>query len=255
MTVEVSRGRTADSVLLGWGDFLFRWRSYLPLLLVPLVVAAVERFQHPIRSHIGDLAWEALCVAVALAGVAMRAVTVGFAAPGTSGRNTRQQKARTLNTTGPYSIVRHPLYVANAVIVLGLALFPHTWLAPPAVAVLTLAYYACIARREEAFLHERFGAEFDAWAARVPAVVPAPRRWRRPDRRFDWRVVARREFYALGLVLVVPLLLDVVEDRHETGGLQLDPVWTAVAGVGAGLFGALRLAKKRAAARRGTVAI
>jgi protein-S-isoprenylcysteine O-methyltransferase Ste14 len=236
----------ADAALLAWGDFLFRWRSYLPLALVPLVVAAVARFQHPIRTHLGDLAWEALCVLVALAGVAIRVVVVGFAAPGTSGRNTRHQKARALNTTGAYSVVRHPLYVGNTVIVLGLALFPHTWLAPPAVAVLALAYYACIGRREEAFLRERFGQAFETWAARVPAIVPSPARWIRPDRPFDWRLVLRREFYAAALVLVVPMLLDVVEDFHEEGVLRLDPVWTAAAALGAGLFVGLRSAKKRA---------
>src|SRR6185503_9760526 len=131
------------------GDFLFRWRSYLPLVLLPVVALAVTWSQFPLRTRFGDLAWELGSVAVALCGLAVRVVAVGFAAPGTSGRNTREQKARSLNTTGLYSVVRHPLYVGNGIIAVGLALFPHSWFAPPAVGLLTIAYYACIALREE----------------------------------------------------------------------------------------------------------
>ena len=227
------------------GDFLFRRRSYLPLALLPLIVVAVTWFQHPMRTRLGDLLWEIVCVLVALSGLAIRVVTVGFAAPGTSGRNTREQKARSLNTTGAYSLVRHPLYLANGVIALGLALFPHTWMAPPVVALLTFAYYACIVQREETFLRERFGRAFETWAARVPALVPSRRTWVPPDRAFDWRVVLSREFYALSLILVLPLGLDLVEDLLETGEVDVDALWSVVAIVGLALFVGLRFVKKR----------
>lgn len=232
-------------LVLRSGDFLFRWRSSLPLLLVPLVLAGIARFQYPFGSHAADLIWEVGCVVLALCGLAIRVATVGVAAPGTSGRNTRAQKAQSLNTTGPYSIVRHPLYLGNFVIVLGLSLFPHAWVVPPLVAVLAAVYYACIARREEHYLHDRFGAAFTTWAARVPAVVPAPWRWAPPARVFDWRVVIRREFYGLTVVLVTPLGLDILEDLHETGTFDLDLLWTASAVLGAAGFVMLRFLKKR----------
>ncbi|MDP2626109.1 MAG: isoprenylcysteine carboxylmethyltransferase family protein [Candidatus Rokubacteria bacterium] len=226
-------------------DFLFRWRSYLPLALIPVVAGALMTTQHPLKSWLGDLAWEVGCVLFALAGWGIRAYTVGVAAPGTSGRNTRRQKAATLNTTGPYSVVRHPLYVANGIIALGLALFPHTWLAPVIVAVATIAYYACIGWREEAFLKERFGEAYEAWAARVPAALPAPSRYVPAARPFDWVVVARREFYALALILIAPLFLDAAEDLYETGRVTVDAVWVISAIVGAAAFLVLRYLKKR----------
>lgn len=226
------------------GDFCFRWRSYLPLSLAPLVLVAIARFQYPFGTHAADLAWEAGCVALALAGLALRVWTVGVAAPGTSGRNTRAQKAATLNTTGPYSMVRHPLYLANGVIVVGLALFTHAWVAPAVVAALAIGYYGLIAEREEQYLRERFGQAFEAWAARVPAVVPAPSGYEPAARAFDWRVAVRREFYGLTVILVTPCLLDVVEDLHESGAFTLDPVWTVAAGLGAAAFLAIRFLKK-----------
>lgn len=232
-------------LVLRSGDFLFRWRSYLPLLLVPLVVVGIARSQYPFGSYVTDIAWEVACVLLALAGVGIRVVTVGLAAPGTSGRNTRGQKARSLNTTGPYSVVRHPLYLGNFVIVLGLSLFTHAWIVPPLVAALAAGYYACIAQREEHYLRERFGPAFETWAARVPAIVPALGRWVPPTRPFDWQAVVRREFYGMAVVLMAPFPLDVVEDLHETGAFDFDPLWTAAAVLGAAVFGVLRFLKKR----------
>lgn len=236
------RGR---ALALRIGTFCFRWRSYLPLALLPLVAVAIARSQHQFGTRRADLAWEFGCVFVALGGLAIRVWTVGVAAPGTSGRNTRAQKAARLNTTGPYSVVRHPLYLANGVIALGLALFPHAWIAPAIVAPLTLGYYALIVRHEEDYLRQRFGREFEAWAATVPAVVPAPGGYLPADRPFNWRVALRREFYALTIILVAPFLLDLAENLNETGRLSIDPVWTVTAALGGALFLILRFLKKR----------
>ncbi len=227
------------------GGFLFEWRSYLPLLLAPVFALAIGRVHFLFRSHVADQAWEVGCVLLALVGWALRVYTVGVAAPGTSGRNTRGHKAASLNTTGPYSVVRNPLYIANGIIALGVALFPHAWIAPPVVTLLAVAYYACIVRSEEAYLKARFGDAFEAWAARVPAAIPLPSAYVPADRPFAWKIAARREFYALALILVFPIVLDVAEDFVDTGTFDLDPLWTPVAVLGIAVFGVFRQLKKR----------
>jgi protein-S-isoprenylcysteine O-methyltransferase Ste14 len=237
----------AGRVMERTGEVLFRWRSYLPLLLIPLVVWAIVGFRIPIETRAADWAWEIGSFLIALGGVGLRVWTVGTAAPGTSGRSTRRRQARSLNTTGPYSLIRHPLYVANVVIAVGLSLFPHAWLAPPIVGVLGVVYYICIARYEEAYLRERFGEEFRTWAARVHSTIPRFSGYVPASLRFDWAPVARREFYALALVLVAPIVLDAIEDSYERGRLVLDPLWVGVALVGITEFVALRFLKKRSA--------
>jgi protein-S-isoprenylcysteine O-methyltransferase Ste14 len=214
------------------GGFFFRWRSYLPLILIPLVVAAIARFQHHFESHDDDLLWEVGCTLVAGLGLAIRVYTVGVAAPGTSGRGTRRPKAASLNTTGPYSVVRHPLYFGNGLIAIGLALFPHTWLVPVVVAPLIAGYYGCIARWEEQYLRAQFGQAFDTWARRVPAIVPALRRFIPAERPFDLKRVLRSEFHGLALILIAPLLIDIVEDLYEEGFFHLDPFWAGAAVLG-----------------------
>jgi len=231
---------------LALGDFLFRHRSYLPLALVPAVVAGIALSECRWASPATDLLWELGAMSLALAGLALRIWVVGVAAHGTSGRNTRAQKAASLNTTGAYSIVRHPLYLANGLIALALATFVHSWAVPPLTAAAVLVYYTLIARREEAFLRDRFGAAFDAWARRTPAYNPFgwPRRWRRAAHAFDWRKALRQEFYAATLVLVAPAVLDVVEDLFEGAGAEVDPVWQLTAALGIGLWIVLRTIKK-----------
>jgi len=226
------------------GDFLFRWRSYLPLLLLPVAGVGIAQARYLFASHDADLVWEFACLSLALAGLALRVWTVGVAARGTSGRNTRQQKATSLNTSGPYSIVRHPLYVANGMIVISLSLFMHGWIAPTVVTVLTIVYYTCIAWREEQFLRERFGTAFVEWAARVPAVLPVPGRYVPAARPFRLNVAVRREFYAASLILVAPFFLDMAEDYQDTGQLVFDPVWVVTATLGVLLFVILRYLKK-----------
>src|SRR5438132_991783 len=103
------------------GDWLFRWRSYVPLALVPVLLAAIVTEEPPVRSP-ADRWWMLFCLGVSLVGLGIRVLTVGFVPRGTSGRNTRRQMARQLNSTGMYSVVRHPLYLGNMVIWLGIAM-------------------------------------------------------------------------------------------------------------------------------------
>jgi protein-S-isoprenylcysteine O-methyltransferase Ste14 len=226
------------------GDVLFRWRSWLPLLLLPLFLASLSGFAYPLRSHRLDLMWELACFGVMALGLVLRVYTIGTAPRGTSGRNTREQKAAVLNTTGPYSVVRHPLYVANYLIALGMSLFSRTWFLPVIVSLAAMLYYERIAAREEQFLESRFGAAFCEWAARVPAAVPRLSGWHPPALPFSLGRALDREFYAIAEVAVSFFVLDILEDWIVRGELTLDPVWTFVATAGALFFVVMWLRKK-----------
>jgi protein-S-isoprenylcysteine O-methyltransferase Ste14 len=211
------------------GDALFRWRSYLPLLLVPAFIASFVSATYLLDSHLLDLVWELGCFLLSMAGLAIRVVTVGTAPHGTSGRNTRRQRAEVLNTTGPYAVVRHPLYVANGLIALGLACFSRTWFLPVIVSLAAFLYYERIAAREEEYLDARFGEAFRRWAARVPAMIPRFANYTAPARPFDWRKAARQECHGLFVIGVGFFALEVTQDFVVHGQLMVDPVWSALA--------------------------
>src|SRR5574341_1438089 len=116
-------------LLIFQGNFLFRWRNYTPLLLLPLFFMAAPESAKMERvfGEANSDSWTYLCMGVSLLGLLIRAATVCHAAPGTSGRNRHGQLAESLNTTGMYSIVRHPLYLGNFVGLLGLLASTMVW--------------------------------------------------------------------------------------------------------------------------------
>ena len=69
------------------------------------------------------------CLLVFIAGVSIRAIAVGTTPRHTSGRNTATQIAETLNTTGIYHHLRHPLYLGNFLIWTSLLIYTgNLWL-------------------------------------------------------------------------------------------------------------------------------
>ena len=148
------------------GSFLFRWRSYVPLVLLPLIVVALPE-ERRISAQMGPEAEHLvfyLAVLVSFAGLAIRWLTVAFVTPGTSGRNTLSQRADRLNTTGMYSIVRNPLYVGNFVAMLGVLICVKVWWV---IAIFALCYWLYIERViavEEAYLEAKFGDAYREWA-------------------------------------------------------------------------------------------
>ena len=148
------------------GRLLFRWRSFTPVMLVVVAVPLLWRSRGP-ASPLWLVAGLALC----LAGQALRAWVLGQVPDGTSGQN-EKLIATSLNTTGPYALTRNPLYLGNLGITLGLCLIAHdVWLLA-IVALLFAVQYRAIIVAEERFLRGRFGAEYDAWSARVPRFWP-----------------------------------------------------------------------------------
>jgi len=226
------------------GDRLFRWRSYFPLWLVPVLLAGLLTTPSPFGPGPAERAWEAVSVLVALLGLATRAWAVGTAPSGTSERSTVNPRASELRTSGLYSIVRHPLYVANGLMALGLSMFPAVWYLPVILVLATLLYYERIAAREEAFLLERFGAPFEAWAARVPALVPSFAHYMPATTRFAWKKVARHEFHGLMVIAAGAAVLDVGQESWRAGRWAADPLWLWVCGVSAVLFVVMSAVKK-----------
>ena len=226
------------------GRWLFRHRSHLPLLLTPVFLAALAGFRSAQDARFLDPVWAAVCLATAFAGLGVRAATVGFVPAGTSGRNTARQLADVLNTSGMYSVVRHPLYLGNGIIFTGVTLFFGCWWLV-AIVLLTFAlYYERIMLAEEAFLRERFGQEFETWAARVPAIIPNFRLWQAPALQISWRTVIRREYHGAVAILATfagfQTLGDLTIQRH----FVLDWVPAGYAVTGALVFTVCRFLKK-----------
>jgi protein-S-isoprenylcysteine O-methyltransferase Ste14 len=223
------------------GNWLFRRRSYLPLILYALGVAGViHQHQNDTESYL----WEFTCLAVSLLGLFIRVITIGFVPPRTSGRNVSKQVADTLNTTGIYSVVRHPLYLGNFFMWLGAAMFSRSWWACAIFILVYWIYYERIMLAEEEFLRGKFGRTFEDWATKTPAVFPALWKWRRSDRRFCLRKVLRQEHSGLLGALVSFAALDTLQCSLNQNRLTYDPVWMYIVLGGLVYFTVLHVLKK-----------
>ncbi len=215
--------KITDSIATG-GQRYFRRRSHLPLVLLPLVVAgALEaaRAPHPV---LFSAPWQILALGVSLAGLAMRVWVVGTAPRGTSERSTTAPRARALNTSGAYSLVRHPLYVANTLVALGPALLTGYWPLPIILVLASILYHERIAGAEEAFLEREFGEAFRAWAGEVPAWVPRWRGYRPPIAAFS-PARAIGELHALVVIVTAMLLVRALQQWAATGVAAVGPAW------------------------------
>jgi protein-S-isoprenylcysteine O-methyltransferase Ste14 len=226
------------------GNWLFRWRSYLPLSLIVLIAIAVRHAAFPFGSLFVHEIWEEICLGISLLGLALRALVIGYAPGRTSGRNTKRQIASQLNTSGLYSIVRHPLYLGNFLIGLGIALVVWVWWLPAIYALLFCLYYERIMLAEEAFLHRTFGERFDSWSAVTPAFWPRISRWRQPDLPFSARKVLRGEYTGLAVLILGHSAMEFAE--HELlQSYAWQTYWTVLAAGGMASYFILRTLKRR----------
>jgi protein-S-isoprenylcysteine O-methyltransferase Ste14 len=187
------------------GAWLFRQRTSIP---IPLALAL---FLIPAGGSHSRLLL-AVGVAIVLAAESLRLWAVHHI--GVISR-TRSERLGPLVSTGPFAIVRNPLYLGNIGLWVGFATSARIlWLVPLFIVVLSLEYHA-IVRWEEGLLESRRGDEYRAYAARVPRWMPAVRRPSTVDRRlstFSWRETWFSERGTLIAIALGYLLLSIKND-------------------------------------------
>lgn len=225
------------------GNWLFKRRGWLPLFifipsLVYIYLSGGENLEY-------KPAIEISCLAVSLLGQVIRAVTVGRTPKNTSGRNTNKQVAESLNTTGIYSVVRHPLYLGNFFMWLGPVIFLRSaWI----FIIFCLAYwlyYERIIFAEEQFLRNKFGESYDRWSERVPSFIPSFRSYTGSDLPFSMRNVLKREYNGFGAIFLVFALLDIARNYTLEGRLDVHPLWAILLAFGFLTWLILRILNKR----------
>ncbi|MFC2097630.1 methyltransferase family protein [Bacteroidota bacterium] len=204
------------------GNWLFRWRSFLPLILLAggIITILVENRQSTILTGTG---WEISCIILSFIGFFIRFYTIGQIPLGTSGNCTRAGlSADSLNTSGIYSLLRHPLYLANFIIWFGICLFVASWWLAVIFVLLFWLYYERIIFTEEIYLTKQHKKEHSDWAAVTPGFIPSFKNYKPNEMNFSWKHSLGRECNGFFAIVITFSLLRAIkwlwfENIHTPG--------------------------------------
>jgi protein-S-isoprenylcysteine O-methyltransferase Ste14 len=148
-----------------WGGMGGGLRVGLAIVIVYLVRLNIGHGHHAIASPLlGGIGLAVWVAGLALAVWARIYIGKNWGMPMT------RRNDPDLVTTGPYRLIRHPIYTGVVLGVIGTALA--TSLYGLIVAGLTLAYFSYSARSEERYLAERFPDTFPPYKARTKMLIP-----------------------------------------------------------------------------------
>lgn len=128
-------------------------------------------------------------------------------------------------TDGPYSVCRHPLYLFSTIGAVGFGLMLGSLVLTVVLGAVIFAILSATAGREERYLRHQFGSDYDAYARRVPRILPRPSLFRSPEvitvNLFAVRTNLRDALVFLSLIPIAELL-----DNLKLAGLWPTlPLW------------------------------
>jgi protein-S-isoprenylcysteine O-methyltransferase Ste14 len=140
---------------------------YIAAIAISIILHSIYPlpwFSSPLSDILFAAGWLALVAVVALFFTAIRTMTRAKTPINPNA------KPEHLVTTGPFSVTRNPIYLANTLLMIGVGLISGiTWFLPLAVLAAFLTQKVAI-EREEKLLAEKFGKKYRDYAKRV-------RRW------------------------------------------------------------------------------
>src|SRR5210317_1661837 len=140
--------------LLGWFDRI-RFNEILRQVIGLLLVAVCAYFARP------DSGTVSIGLALAALGQVFRIYAAGYIF-----------KNKQLASTGPYSLVRHPLYLGNFIILIGFTIAAANLYVAAGVVVFFLVWYPAAIAYEDSKLENIFGDEWRAWSKNIYAIIP-----------------------------------------------------------------------------------
>ena len=145
--------------IMGWVDRI-RYNEILRQGIGLLLVAVCAYFTSPASELV------VIGLAIAVFGQVFRIYAAGFI-----------HKNRKLASTGPYALVRHPLYLGNFLILIGFTLAAANLYVGIAVMVFFLIWYPAAISYEDSKLESIFEDEWRDWSKNIRAIIPGRFKW------------------------------------------------------------------------------
>ena len=145
--------------LLGLFDRI-RFNEILRQAIGLLLVAVCAYFARPDRGTV------AIGLALVVVGQVFRIYAAGYIF-----------KNKQLASTGPYSLVRHPLYLGNFIILIGFTIASANPYVAAVVVLFFLIWYPAAIAYEDSKLENIFEDDWREWSKNIRAIIPGRVRW------------------------------------------------------------------------------
>ena len=119
-------------------------------------------------------------------------------------------KAQKLATTGPYSLMRNPLYFGNFLIGLGWSIIAGAYAVVIFVVSFYILYNLVIIPHEEKFLISKFGIEYEYYCRKVKRFFPVSFNVKNLKGNFDKKILMKSEIHTIISTVIGTIIIIAV---------------------------------------------
>lgn len=153
--------------MIAIGNFFFKYRNFLFIFLyLALFIPSPQIFRESMMGENYYLYPLIIGLFVTISGQLIRGVAISLAYIVRGGKD-KKVHAENLVTEGFFNHGRNPLYVGNILMLIGVGILMNSVIFMCIFIPVFLFIYQAIVLAEENFLRNKFGAQFDAYCARV----------------------------------------------------------------------------------------
>ena len=177
-------------------EFFFKMRGGLWTLIFLIILFTAKKNNFEIKQFL-------IALAFIIIGQLWRCWAAGFIGL-YRGENVKAQK---LATTGPYALMRNPLYFGNFLIGFGWALIAGFYAVIIFIVSFYFLYNVAIIPHEEKFLRSKFGLEYEYYCRSVKRFFPVKLNFKDLRGNFDSKILFRSEIHTIISTLIGTLII------------------------------------------------
>ena len=180
-------------------EWFFKMRGGLWTLIFLIILFVAKKNNFNLKQIL-------IALTFIIAGQIWRCWAVGFIGL-YRGENVKAQK---LATTGPYALMRNPLYFGNFLIGFGWAIIAGVYAVIIFIVSFYILYNLVIIPHEEKFLKNKFGLQYEYYCSKVKRFFPKKFNLKDLRGNFDSKILIRSEIHTIISTLIGTLIIIVV---------------------------------------------
>ncbi|SDK15641.1 methyltransferase family protein [Flavobacterium noncentrifugens] len=193
--------------------WLFKYGKGLPqIVLVVGYLVLLNSEIYPeglfLRKSTYESLFEIVCLSLSMIGFVFRIITIGYS------ERPKKEDSRGLfinqhYNAGAYSVVRHPLYLADFIIWLGMIAITGNFWFIVSFGLLFFLYMERMMVAKEMQLKNKFGFKYTRWAEHIPAFLPDIWQFRKSKSEFNWDKIVKGESGRLSRILIIFFVFEI----------------------------------------------